>query len=187
MLLMTLGLTLWTLIHWTPAVFPGLKNSWRDALGPAAYQGSFALLILAGLGLVVLGWRNTSPESLYQPLIALRHVAMALSVVGFILMGASNYNSRLKAWLRHPQLIGFMLWATAHLLLNGDHKSVLVFGWLWLWAGSEIVLINRRDRHWQAPEVVSWPKELLGAVVSLAVVALVVWIHPYLSGRHIVL
>ena len=133
MWLMIVGLTLWTLVHWTPAMFPGIKQRWRGALGPGGYQGSFALLILSGLVLLVLGWRSTPAEHLYQPLLALRHPAMGLVVLGFILMGASNYNSRLKAWLRHPQLTGFMLWAIAHLLLNGDHKSVLVFSWLLLW------------------------------------------------------
>jgi len=187
MWMMIAGLTLWTLVHWTPSLFPGIKQRWREALGPGGYQGSFALLILVGLLLLVLGWRSTPAEHLYQPSLALRHPAMGLVVLGFILMGASNYNSRLKAWLRHPQLTGFMLWAIAHLLLNGDHKSVLVFSWLLLWAVTEIFLINRREGPWQAPEVVSWPKELLGALVSLGVVALLAWLHPYLSGRHIVL
>lgn len=72
-------------------------------------------------------------------------------------------------------------------MLNGDHKSVWVFSGLLLWALTEIILINRRNRNWQAPEVVSWPKEVLSALVSLGVVALVVWLHPYLSGSHIVL
>ncbi|MFC3194617.1 NnrU family protein [Marinicella sediminis] len=187
MTLIFAGLLLWTLVHWTPALFPGIKTRWKNTLGPGAYQGSFALLIISALVLIVLGWRSTPPEHVYQPMLSWRHPAMGLVVVGFILMGAANYASRLKAWLRHPQLTGFMLWATAHLLLNGDHKSVLVFSWMLLWAGSEILLINRRDGRWQAPEVVSWPKEILGVLVSLGVVALVVWLHPYLSGRHVVL
>ena len=181
------GLLLWTVVHWVPAIWPALKASWRNKLGAAGYQGSFALLVLSGLLLIVLGWRQTPATQVYLPMTELRHPAMALVVLGFVLMGAANYGSRIKRLIRHPQLTGFALWAVAHLLLNGDNKSVLVFTWLLLWAISEIILINRRDPEFTPPAVVSWPKELAGMLVSFGVVALVVWIHPYLSGRAIVL
>lgn len=67
MWMMILGLTLWTVVHWTPSLTPGFKQRWRKILGPGGYQGSFALLILIGLLLLVLGWRNTPAEHLYQP------------------------------------------------------------------------------------------------------------------------
>lgn len=179
------GLLLWTLVHWVPAVWPALKTSWRNKLGAAGYQGSFALLVITGLVLIVLGWRHTPATHLYLPIPALQHPAMALVVLGFVLMGAANYGSRIKRIIRHPQLTGFGLWAVAHLCLNGDSKSVLVFGWLLLWAVSEIILINRRDPKFTPPAVVSWPTEIAGMLVSLGVVALLVWLHPYLSGRQI--
>ncbi len=181
------GLLLWTVVHWVPALWPALKTRWCNRLGAGGYQGSFALLVFAGLLLIVLGWRQTPASHVYLPMPELKHPAMAMVVLGFVLMGAANYGSRIKRLIRHPQLTGFALWAVAHLLLNGDSKSVLVFTWLLLWAISEIILINRRDRAFTPPPVVSWPQELAGVLVSLGVVALVVWVHPYLSGRAIVL
>ncbi len=186
MTLMVLGLLLWTLVHWTPTLMPALKKGWRNRLGSGGYQGSFALLILGGLVLIVFGWRQTPAMPIYDPMPAMKNPAMGLVVIGFILMGAANYGSRIKRFIRHPQLTGFSLWAIAHLILNGDQKSVLVFSWLLVWALSEIILINRRDPEFTPPEAVSWPKEVGGLVISLAVVALFVWLHPYLSGRYLI-
>jgi uncharacterized membrane protein len=183
MTLMILGLLLWTLVHWTPSLWPQLKTTWKNKLGNGGYQGSFALLVVTGIVLIVLGWRTTVPSHIYTPVVALKYVAMALIVFGFILMGMANYASRIKSRIRHPQLTGFMLWAMAHLLLNGDSRSVLVFSWLLIWALTEIVLINRREPNFQPPAMVSWVKESAGVLISLIVIAVVTWVHPYLSGR----
>ena len=43
-----------------------------------------------------------------------------------------------------------VVWAGAHLLVNGDAASVVLFGGLGLWALSEMVLINR-SAVWLAP------------------------------------
>ena len=40
-----------------------------------------------------------------------------------------------RGWLRHPMLTGVVVWAVAHLLVNGDAASLVLFGWPWaLWA-----------------------------------------------------
>ena len=41
------------------------------------------------------------------------------------------------AWLRHPMLTGVVVWAVAHLLVNGDVASLVLFGWMGLWALAE--------------------------------------------------
>ena len=67
MMWLIFGLLLWTLVHWVPALWPALKTRWRNRLGAGGYQGSFALLVFAGLLLIVLGWRQTNP---IQPTLA---------------------------------------------------------------------------------------------------------------------
>ncbi len=182
MAMMVGGLLLWSVVHLIPSVAPTVKQAWKGRLGDKAYMGSFSLLLLVAVALIVLGWRATLPTFVYQPEEALRLPALVLIVVAFILLGAPNYATRIKRIVRHPQLTGLIIWAAAHLLLNGDSRSVLLFGWLAVWAVVEIVCINRRDGAWIKPEVPPWGAELRGGLISLAVLIAVVLLHPYISG-----
>jgi uncharacterized membrane protein len=40
----------------------------------------------------------------------------------------------LRGKLRHPQLLAVKTWAVAHLLVNGDLASIMLFGGLLAWA-----------------------------------------------------
>ena len=183
MTLLLTGVLIWAIVHLMPAVSPGTKSSLVAKLGENGYKGLFSLPILAAVFLMVMGWRSIEqPEYYYFLPPWSRHLGMLIVVIGFVLMGASNYRSRIKRVLRHPQLTGFMLWALAHLMMNGDSRSVVLFGGLGLWAILQIVLINRRDGAWVKPEPSGWGMELGGLLVSLAVVALFVFIHPWVAG-----
>jgi hypothetical protein len=70
----------------------------------------------------------------------------------------------------------------AHLLLNGDSRSVLLFGWLGVWAVLEIFFINKREGVWVKPDAPAWSREIKGVVISLVVLAVVVFLHPYIAG-----
>ena len=55
-------------------------------------------------------------------------------LVAVALIGAGHSKGRARGWLRHPMLTGVVVWAVAHLLVNGDVASLVLFGWLGLWA-----------------------------------------------------
>ena len=74
------------------------------------------------------------------------------------------------------------VWAFAHLLLNGDSRSMILFGGMGIWAVLEMVLINRRDGEWVKPEAASWAREIRGLVISIVVMVVVVMLHPYIAG-----
>ena len=110
---------------------------------------------------------------------------MLLILVAFILFGASNYPTRIKQLIRHPQLTGVIVWAFAHLLLNGDSRSVLLFGSLGAWAVLEIIFINKREGEWVKQPPPGWAREIRGLVISLVVFVVVVMLHPYMTGVSI--
>jgi uncharacterized membrane protein len=172
----------WSLVHLVPSVAPALKQDLSKRLGEKAYKGIFALLIIAGLVMIVFGWRNITPAFLYQLPMGVSHFAKLLVLFAFILMGAANYPTRIKNVIRHPQLTGVIVWACAHLLLNGDSRSVLLFGWLGLWALLEIILINRRDGEWVKLDPPPVAREIRGLLISLVVFVVFVLIHPYIAG-----
>jgi uncharacterized membrane protein len=181
-LLMIAGLMLWSIVHFFPALAPGLRQSLVERMGKNGYKGLFALLIMLSVVLIAFGWRHTIPTHIYLLPPAFKHVAMLLIVAAFVLMGAAQYPTRIKRIIRHPQLTGVMTWALAHLLLNGDSRSILLFGWLGAWALLEIILINRREGAWIKPETPTWGRELRGLAISIVVIIVVVFIHPYIAG-----
>ena len=143
MLLMIVGLALFAGVHLIPSLAPGLKASWHNKMGEGGYKGTFSLLLLAGLVLIVLGWRSAVPAGLYAPPAALHGPALGALYIAFLLMVTSSRNSRLLQWIRHPQLTGVTVWALAHLVLNGDSRSVLLFGTLGIWAIVEMIAVFR--------------------------------------------
>ncbi len=180
--LLVAGVLIWCLVHLFPSLAAPRRQKLIAQLGENAYKGLFTVLILFALALIIFGWRSTVPALLYQLPGFTRHLAMLLILVAFILFTASSYPSRIKQFIRHPQLTGVIVWAFAHLLLNGDSRSVLLFGGLGLWAILEIILINKREGEWVKQPVSSWAKELAGFAISLVVFVVVVMLHPYMTG-----
>lgn len=183
MAMLIAGLAIWIAVHLFPSVAPASRQQLVTRLGNGPYQAIFSLLLIAGLLLIIFGWRNTVPDHVYTPLSALRHPAMLLVVIGFILMVAASFPTRIKRVLRHPQLTGVLLWAIAHLLLNGDSRSVLVFGALAVWTVVSMLMINRRDGAWVKPDIASgWGREVVIVIIGLVISAIAVRFHHYLSG-----
>ena len=179
---MITGLLLWSLVHLMPSLSPGLRKKLITSLGEKGYKITFALLILVALGLIVLGWRTSLPTHIYELPESVGLIALLLMVLAFLLFGAAQYPTRIKRFIRHPQLTAVVVWSIAHLLLNGDSRSVLLFGWLGIWALLEIMLINRREGEWIKVVPPSWGREARGVVISLIIFAVVIFVHPYLAG-----
>ena len=178
------GLLLWVVVHLFPSLLPQQRQKLISSVGDKAYQGIFALCILAGLLLIVFGWRSAVPTPVYTPLAQLREPAMLLVVIAFVLLVAANFPStRIKRVIRHPQLSGVMLWAIAHLLMNGDSRSLLLFSVLGVWSLVSMLTINRRDGIWIKPgKPDGWGQDIIIVIVALAVSALAVYFHEYLAG-----
>lgn len=181
--LIIIGLLLWSAVHLLPSLGLPLKQAVVAKLGEKPYLLMFTVLIISSLVLIVMGWRQTIPSYWYVLPPASRHIGMLLVLLAFLLFGASQYPTRIRRFVRHPQLTAVIIWATAHLLMNGDSRSVVLFGGLGLWAIMAMIFINRRDGVWVKPEIgSSWGVEVLGAFVSVAVMVAVMFAHPYIAG-----
>ncbi len=180
--LLTLGAAIWAAVHLIPAALPGLRRQLTGALGEGPYKGLFALTVAAGLALIIWGWRSVAPEFVYAPPSFGRTAANVLMVPAVVLFIASNLKTNLKRLVRHPQLLGVALWAVAHLLANGEQRSVVLFGALGLWAILMIVLLNRRDGPWQKPEIVPWRSDAQAIVAGVVAFAILFALHPMVIG-----
>jgi hypothetical protein len=89
--------------------------------------------------------------------------------------------TRITRVIRHPQLTAVKTWAVAHLLVNGDLASVILFGGLLAWAVVEVILINRAEPRPALNPPAPVGKELgavLGAVLATAAIG---WVHNWLG------
>ncbi|MDX1693990.1 MAG: NnrU family protein [Ketobacteraceae bacterium] len=179
------GVLGWSLIHLMPALAPSFKASLVNRLGTNGYKLAFTLGILASLGLIIWGWRSTEPVFLYHFSFA-RHLTYLLMVVALACIIGAKSQSHLCQWLRHPQLTGVFLWSGAHLLVNGDQRSLILFGSFALWTILEMFLINRRDGKPSKVVNASVKEDVKLAVKTLVAMVVFVLIHPFLSGVALV-
>lgn len=182
MAMLIAGILLWSLVHFIPSVTPHLKARWLDLCGSKGYWATFSIIVLLSLVMIVFGWRHTMPSSVYMPLPALKHFAMLLMVIAIILFGAAKHQTRIKRLVRHPQLASVVVWGIAHLMLNGDIRSVILFSSMTMWALLEIYFINRREGEWVKPQAPSWLQELKGLLISAVILIVVVLLHTYIAG-----
>ncbi|MEM9430553.1 MAG: NnrU family protein, partial [Pseudomonadota bacterium] len=93
----------------------------------------------------------------------------------------ANSKGRARSFFRHPMLLGFATWTVAHLIVNGDTASVVMFGGLLLWAVASIVLINMREDAWVRPVPGSIMGDVRLVLITLALYAVVAGIHTWLG------
>jgi len=182
MLLLFVGVVLWGGVHLAPSLATQTVERIRARLGANAYRGVFSLLIVLSLVLIVVGWRATPEVYLYILPPWSRWATFFLTFLAFVLLGATHYPTAIKRVVRHPMLAGVAVWALAHLLTNGTTRSLLLFGYLGVWALLEIRLINARDGEAGKPSTPGMAREIRGLLISAAVFAVFMWLHPYFAG-----
>lgn len=149
MIPLVLGLALFIGIHSVSAQ-TDLRQGLVRRFGEGAFKGAYALVALAGLALIVLGYHKIqlmpgkSPQ-LWSPPAWGRHATMALMLPVFPLLIATYLPGRITAVVRHPMVTAVKLWGAAHLLVRGDAASLLLFGGLLAWAVADRISLARRE------------------------------------------
>lgn len=174
--ILIVGVALWAGAH----LFKRLAPAQRAGMGDKG-KGLVAILLLGSIVLMVLGYRDADTMVLWSPPGFLTHLNNLLMVVAVYFFVADGLKTRITTRVRHPQLTGFKAWAVAHLLVNGDLASVILFGGLLAWAVVSVILINRANRAWVRPPVGSMAREGIAVVVTLVAVYLVGLVHGWLG------
>ena len=183
MILLTLGVLLFTLIHLYPCFAAAHRARMRDRLGENRYKGLFSLLVFVAIGCILAGWRSASPMPLYFPPAWGPMLVMAAMPVALILLCAGQGANHLRRWLVHPQLLGTLLWACAHLAVNSEARSLVLFGGIGAWALVSIVWISVRDWRTKPRPAATWQGSGISVGAGLMLTALLVfWGHGWLTG-----
>ncbi len=176
-LLLILGIVLW----WVAHLFKRLAPDARSALGDDKGKGIVAAGLLVAVVLMVIGFRGTGVVQIWYPPSFFTHINNLLVLIAIFMMSPAPKRGQLLNGMRHPMLMGFSLWAVAHLLVNGDLASIVLFGGLLGWSLVAPALINRAEPDWAPPEPGTLKKDamfLAGSVVLLAVIG---GIHGWLG------
>lgn len=145
MLTLVAGLILWTAAHLLRSCAPDFRASLQNKLGNGA-KGLMAVIILISLAMMIIGYRSASFVHIWSPPFWLVYVNNALMIVAlymYMTTATKPGTAFIFGNLNNPQLTGFKVWALAHLLVNGDLASILLFGGLLVWAVLQIITSRR--------------------------------------------
>jgi len=145
MTLLLIGLILWI----GPHLFKRLAPDLRDRMG-ASGRGIMGAAIGAGVVLMVLGYRAADGAFFWGRSPALVGINNLLMLVSVYLFAAAGMKTAVARKLRHPMLLGVLVWSVAHLLVNGDVPSFVLFGGMGLWALAQMAIINAQST-WTPP------------------------------------
>jgi uncharacterized membrane protein len=175
------GVFLWMDAHWIKRLVPNLRTAMNTSMGAGPARGFIAGLILLSVGMMVIGYRGSEVIPVYTPLQGAGHLNNLLMIVAVICLGAGSSRGRMKTWLRHPMLTGVGIWAVAHLLVNGDMASIILFGGLGVWALLSKFLINRAEGPWVRPANGPISGDIRLLVISAVVFTVIIGIHILLG------
>jgi uncharacterized membrane protein len=179
---LAIGVLLWSVVHFMPAILTDLKKHMVSRFGENPYKGIFALIMAVAIYLIISGWKSAVPEVVYTVPDWGVYAAFLLVLLGFILFFAPYPPNNIKRMMRHPQLIGTACWGVGHLFAIGDARSIVLFGGLAAWALIEMLLLNRRDGEWVKPASVPGKNDLTMVLFSVLVFMVVLYTHHLIFG-----
>ena len=174
--LLILGVLIWTGAHF----FQRLLPAQRAAMGDKG-KGVVALAIVAGIVLMVIGFRAAPFIYVWSPPTFMVHINNLLILIAIFMMSPAPKKGVLLNKVRHPMLMGFMVWAVAHLLVNGDLAGITLFGGLLLWALIQVRIINSAEPEWSPGEPGAIAKDAMFLVGSLVIMVVIGYIHGWLG------
>jgi uncharacterized membrane protein len=187
MFFLVLGLLIFLGVHSVRIVADGWRSRRIERLGLASWKGLYAAVALIGFVLICWGYglARQHPLALWNPPVAMRHVAALLVLFSFVLLAAAYVpRNSIKARVHHPMVVGVKVWAVAHLLSNGNLADVVLFGSFLAWAVLDFSAARRRDRSMG----VHYPAGTAGATATTvgmgaaAWVVFALWLHSWLIG-----
>ena len=148
MTLLFLGIAMWIIFHFLKRLAPGVRRGMDTSMGQGPAKGVIALLLVVSIVFMVLGFKQYDAPQLYDPMPGMGHLNNLLMIAAIALLGMGSSKGTLRSKLRHPMLWGVIVWSVAHLLVNGDGASVVLFGSMAAWALVQMLLINRSQPDW---------------------------------------
>ncbi len=176
MALLILGLLLWAFGHMAKRLIPGFSKAMKGSERPATTAA-----IVLGTVLMIIGYRAWFGDFYWGRTPALAGINNLLMLISVYLFAAAGMKTWVARKFRHPMLTGVVVWSVAHLLVNGDTPSFVLFGGMGIWALAEMALINRDQPKWVPPAAAGARKELMAVAGTVVVYGAIAGVH-YVLG-----
>ncbi len=176
MIWLVLGVALWSGAHLFKRIAPGP----RAAMGEAG-RAVVALVLLLSVVLMVIGYQSADGAVFWGRTPMTAGINNLLMLVAIYMFAAAGMKTALARRMRHPMLGAVKLWALAHLLVNGDVPSFVLFGGLLAWAVAEMIVINRAEPDWTPPAPAPARREAMAVLGAVVVFGAIAAIHGWLG------
>ena len=177
--LLILGIIIFFSIHLVP-ILP-IKNILINRLGENKYKGLFSLIALVGLLIIIYGFSRADFYPIWDPLPYSKEIALALMPISMILLAAANIQTNIKKFIKHPMLIGILIWSFVHLIANGDLRSIILFGSFGLYALIDI-FFSKKVLTTNIAAKYTLSKDIMVIIIGLAAYLIIVYYHQFIVG-----
>lgn len=184
MIYLILGLAVFFASHLVKIIAPQWRENTIASIGENKWKGLYSVVSLVGLALLIWGFAQARPDApdLFTPTDWGPHLALLLMAIAFILMMAGNLpTGKIKQAVKHPFVTSIKIWAFAHLLVNGDLASAVLFGSFLAYAVWSRIAAKRRGE--KDPVAISSTSDLIAIVSGLVIwVVVAFWLHELVIG-----
>jgi uncharacterized membrane protein len=201
---LVVGLALFVVGHLFISIY-AVHSRLLIMLGKNMYRLLHSGLAIISMALIVIGYGERPMEIFWVlPPVAMMAPVVIMPFALILLAGSMVSRPSIRRITRHPMLWGVFLWASAHLLANGDKGSVMLFGSMLCYAIVAQWMGDRKMRHtdpqgWAAlrHRTSSIPllalfagrtvpggrdKGLFAVVLGLLMYGALLYLHVYVSG-----
>jgi uncharacterized membrane protein len=189
MSLLIAGLLVFLGIH-TFTTLRELRLAAIDKLGDSGYRIVYSVIAFVGLALIVYGYgayRAAGYIPVWEPPRGMNHLAMLLMWIAFICVTAAYTPvGKIKTTLKHPMLVGVKTWALAHLLVNGDLGSMILFGAFLAWAVYDRISEKRRGADPAVMVAGFTAGDIMALVIGTVLYGLFLTFHKQLIGVAVI-
>lgn len=182
--ILLLGAVIFIGVHLVPA-FGNLRDKLVDQLSKKGYMVLFVVFSWLGIGLMIWGKIKAPHTDIWFPPAWGHDATMVIMFPSVLLLVAFKLPSNIKRFTPHPMMWGFVLWAVAHLLSNGDLSSIILFGSLGIYSIIAIRSANQRGAQ-PATEKIPAIQDAVVAGISALVYIGLLYLHPYLFGPKLI-
>ncbi|MCM2291150.1 NnrU family protein [Allorhizobium sp. BGMRC 0089] len=186
MTLLIVGLVLFLGLHLVRVVAPGFRSAMVGMIGLNGWKGLYSLVALVALALIAYGYSLAPVVNVWFPPPGMNHLTVTLMLIATICLVASLLPAgQIAAKTKHPMVLAIKIWAFAHLLSNGDLRSILLFASFLAWGVILRIALKRRERAGELvrPPFVSARYDAYAVIIGLVVWAAITFkLHELIIG-----